>query len=397
VTALDIDTPTLRWPPVEPMRDGYGRYAGAMVDDTEIGWTNPRSRVTTIVGKLEDRFNIERWMWECMARGLEQPIGSFIELVDDPVWARRLKEAKITARSPNLALLPLVNEHYESKEIRKFMERMGEAGGSKDASERGTRYHELVAMAIAQVKLPGDTTLDERRDIKAVLNLLHDAHIEVVDLERIVVSKEYDYAGTCDYRLMVPGAGLLIGDLKTGQRLDLSYAGYRAQLAAYAHAHHEVNDDGELVEVTAPVDRDLGMIVHLVPGTAHAELVGVDLVAGWRAFRLAHRVWTHVRGRPRPMSFDEGMIHLMGRRAERYAARSSWVRARIDVLRKIKSDPSATGVSAPHYLASIWPPGVPLPSQAIGWAGDDLEQVLAAVTVTETAFEAPFPPKDPTL
>ena len=375
MTALE-ETTALVWPPVEALRDKTGRYRGTVIDGREKPWGVSRSRVTTIVGRLEDRTNIEKWVWQCIALG-----------VVDPERHRILCE---------------IVEIGDNKAIRNAMERIGEAGGSQDASARGRRYHALVGMALAGSTDYSDEvpppTLEERRDIKAILHLLKEHLIEVVDLERIIVNKEMDYAGTFDYRLAVPHFDLtLCGDLKTGSRMDLSYLGYRAQLAAYVHGSHEVTDDGEVTDLT-PFDRDVGLIIHLVPGTAHAELVGVDLIAGWRSFKLAHRVWSHGRGRPRPITMEQTIALKETIVRERDAERSRWVRARIDVLRQIKKGPGdRVNISAIAYLRSIWPEGVPPPSDAIGWNGDALGRVEAAVRITETDFEAPFPPNDPAL
>jgi hypothetical protein len=252
-------------------------------------------------------------------------------------------------------------------------------------------------MALAGVPLPADTTLEERRDVKAILKLLEDQRVEVLCLERIIINRELDYAGTLDFRLKFPGLRLpVIGDLKTGARLDLSYPGYRAQSAAYAHASHEVDDQGEIIDAPQ-VDRDVGFLVHCVPGSGEARFVGMNLLDGWRAFRLAHRVWTHGRGRPRALTLEDTFVTHASIQMDRDAARSVWVNRRIDVLRKLTTDPSHHGVRATKFLRAIWPQDVPLPSATSAWYGDDLHRVVAAVSVTETEYEAPFPPADPTL
>ena len=365
-----IETPTLKWPPVEALRDGYGRYAGAIVGGKEHRWSTCRSRVTTITGKIDDKTNLIRWEWERMAEGLALDPSHYITLCD------------------------FVN-NADSRAIRNYMEAMAEKGGSKDGANRGTRYHEIVGAMLAGAPLP-IVSIEEERDARAVVALFEEHHVEVLDLERIVVNRELDYAGTADYRLRFPQFGEpVIGDLKTGSRLDLSYTGYRAQLAAYARASHEVSDDGDLIEAPT-VNRDVGFLIHLVPGKGEARFVGANLIDGWRAFRLAHKVWTHGRGRPRTLDFDETLLAHAGIQLNRDVTRSEWVRARVDALRGLKDDPNHHGMRVTHYLASIWPDGVPLPSKCDGWFGDELEQVIAAVHVAENEYQAPFFGADPT-
>jgi hypothetical protein len=237
--------------------------------------------------------------------------------------------------------------------------------------------------------------LEERRDIKAVVQLFEQHHVEVLALERIIINKEMDYAGTLDYRLRFPQILLpVIGDLKTGSRLDLAYAGYRAQGAAYAHASHEVNDQGEVVDAPE-VDRDIGFLVHLVPGSGEAKFVGMNLLDGWRAFRLGHRVWSHGRGHPRVLSFEEALVTHASITVDREFTRSMWLKRRIETLRTITEDPSEHGMKAIKYLVSVWPDGVPTKADD-GWTGDDLNRVAATVQVVETEYEAPFPASDPT-
>ena len=365
------DTPTLMWPPVEPLRDGYGRYAGALVDGTEIGWSTPKSRVTTIVGRTEEKSGIHKWEMGKAGIGLAADPQHYADLCE---FVR----------------------NDDEKAVKAHMAQMAEVGGSQDGANIGKRYHELVGAAIAGAKLPDDVTLTERRDIKAVLALFKKHNAVVEDLERIVVNKELDYAGTLDYRLRLPEFDLpVIADLKTGNNIVLGYPSYRSQKAAYAHCAYEVSDDGHLVEAP-PVDQNVGFIVHLVPGSAEATFIGSNLVEGWRLFRLAHRVWSQGRGRPRTLSYEETLVTQASIQIEREVLRSTWCQARIDVLRGIKDDPSEHGVRATKFLRSIWPEGIALPSETSAWYGDDLARVEAVVTVTETEYVAPYANPDPT-
>lgn len=106
---------------------------------------------------------------------------------------------------------------------------------AKDAAKIGTNAHEYVEAWFKKQELPELNTPEAGRAIEAFHKWLEDHHVEVLDSERMVMSKEFYYAGTCDFVAKVDGV-LCVGDLKTSKYI---YNEHRFQTAAYQHALEE--------------------------------------------------------------------------------------------------------------------------------------------------------------
>ena len=144
-------------------------------------------------------------------------------------------------------------------------------------------------------------TPDSRRDIEAYQTALanHGITIEGADVghpavELMVVLDEWKVAGTLDRIVRCPGfARPLIADLKTGRSLEYSWHSIAVQLAIYAHADalyaQGGADDGSEDEryEMAPVDQRWALIFWLPAGSGTCKVYGVDIEAGWEAFKLA--------------------------------------------------------------------------------------------------------------
>jgi hypothetical protein len=97
-------------------------------------------------------------------------------------------------------------------------------------------------------------------------------------------------------RVVVPGYGPMIADLKTGSSIAYSAQSFACQLAIYAHAD-SVYEQGDRPDGSQDrrspmpdVSHTHGLIVHLPAGEARCELHVVDITAGWEAVRLSFEV-----------------------------------------------------------------------------------------------------------
>jgi hypothetical protein len=126
--------------------------------------------------------------------------------------------------------------------------------------------------------------------------------LESIRFEYHTVNIQYRCAGTAD-RLyeatkalvtpdgdVLPVGTLLVGDLKTGDKLEYSKAAYAVQLALYA--------EGEMYDVVAdefiatpPINRDWAIIVHMPADEAgRCEFLWVDLAVGRHGAYLVEQI-----------------------------------------------------------------------------------------------------------
>lgn len=104
-----------------------------------------------------------------------------------------------------------------------------------DAAEIGKNVHEYAEAHFKNQSLPELLTDQAKRSVEAFHKWL-DAHdVKIKASERRVFSKEYYFAGTCDFIAEVDGV-LAVGDIKTSSGI---YPEMRMQTAAYQKALEE--------------------------------------------------------------------------------------------------------------------------------------------------------------
>lgn len=106
---------------------------------------------------------------------------------------------------------------------------------SQDAANIGHNVHDYAEKWFKKQDTPYLETDQAKRGVEAFHKWI-DAHdIEVLASERRVFSKEFYYAGTCDFVAKIDGV-LGVGDIKTSSGI---YPEMRLQTAAYQHAMEE--------------------------------------------------------------------------------------------------------------------------------------------------------------
>src|SRR5207244_1019851 len=103
-----------------------------------------------------------------------------------------------------------------------------------------------------------------------------------------LVCDALEMAGTADRLLRRATDGTwVVADLKTGASVDYGALGWSAQLAAYAHS--DLYDPTTTTRTpTPPLDKVVGVIIHLPAGQGCCTLYEIDLAAGYRAAQLAN-------------------------------------------------------------------------------------------------------------
>ena len=106
---------------------------------------------------------------------------------------------------------------------------------AQDAADIGHNVHDYAEKYFKKQDVPALLTDQAKRGVEAFHKWL-DAHkVEVMASERRVFSKEFYYAGTCDFVAKVDGV-MVVGDIKTSSGI---YPEMRLQTAAYQHAIEE--------------------------------------------------------------------------------------------------------------------------------------------------------------
>lgn len=106
---------------------------------------------------------------------------------------------------------------------------------TKAAADIGSNVHSYAEAHFKGLPVPKLLTEEAKRGVVAFHKWL-DAHkVNVKASERMVYSKAYHYAGTCDFVAEIDGE-LAVGDIKTSSGI---YPEMRMQTAAYQHAIEE--------------------------------------------------------------------------------------------------------------------------------------------------------------
>lgn len=253
-------------------RDRYGR---PLIIPPSGGKPVAYTRCTTYVGALEDTFNLSKWQQRMVAQGL--------------------------ANRPDLMLavsaLPLGNLTQQDKQtLNGLCEQAMEAAAANAAATVGTALHALAERHDRGEEL-GPIPEQYRADLEAYKR--ETAHLEMVQIETFGVHDTLRIGGTWDRIVRIDGQNY-IADLKTGS-IEYGIGKIAMQLAVYSRCQQYDTDTGTRTPLPG-VHPDRALIIHLPAGKGAAELVWVDIAAGWEAVNLATQVraWRARRDLTRP-------------------------------------------------------------------------------------------------
>lgn len=151
---------------------------------------------------------------------------------------------------------------------------------SKEATDIGSLVHKFAESVLVDRRAAMPSDPQAAKGAAAFLDWLHSHQIEPIDVERMVFSKRWYYAGTCDLYGRIDN-DLCVLDFKTSSGLYLEML---LQLAAYAVALEE-----ELSERI-----DTGWIVRLDKKTGKCQPYKIALTNqikdGWLRVKEAHEL-----------------------------------------------------------------------------------------------------------
>jgi hypothetical protein len=211
------------------------------------------------------------------------------------------------------------------------------------------------------------------------------------------------------FDVVVPGQHIL-GDLKTGKKLDFSLPGFAIQLALYCDSvFYDI-----ATNVRSPMPHnlrtDIALLVHMPAGQVNCELHWIDLQVGREGAEIVKRVraWRKRDDFTQPFRYPpsdeeallttpmEQLVHgdfiphdpdLQGIDTEAWVqAMSAWAQERINTI-GTANEPRA-------MLLRQWPTNVPTLRQG-GLTPAQLSAVLDLLDAIEGAYDLPFPAGDP--
>jgi hypothetical protein len=129
----------------------------------------------------------------------------------------------------------------------------------KDAGLIGTVVHGLIEDFLKNKKIPNQSDKKVINCWNLFLDWWNTQEYEVVELEKKIFSKKYNYAGTLDLVLKDKQGNLVLADIKTSNSVSFDYA---LQLNAYRQAYEE--------ETNNKISK--GLIIRLPKTTGNIEI-----------------------------------------------------------------------------------------------------------------------------
>ena len=261
-------------------------------------------------------------------------------------------------------------------------------------------------------------------DLACYLSHLDEAGLKSAFIEVTLCSDTWRAAGTADriYRatrqLLLPDGStiepgqLIMGDLKTGKKLDYSLPGYCVQLAIYVDSVFYDVTTQERSPLPADLRTDWGLLVHLPAGTTTCTFLWADLEIGRTGARIVREVreWRKRDDFAAPFTFPQSdMVAVMDTTLHDLEhgtpeamesilfpetndawveAMTPWVQTRINAI--------GTNNDARTMLIRRWPAGVPAVRDNILTA-PQIGQVCRLLDAIEGAYSMPFVAGDPRL
>jgi hypothetical protein len=256
------ETPTVRKP--DPMRPDLknGRYP---LPNPETGKSSTWQRTTNFTKLTDDTYHLELWKQRNVVVGV----------------ARLIVEGRL--KPEELARLDVKQDKQRLNTIAAKAQEVNEA--YKNADE-GTALHTSTELADYANGDLNRVPAHHRAKVRLYLDALSAHGLSIVPdmIERVTLSTKYGIAGKFDRILRLSDGSYVIGDLKTGDDIELALPSIAGQLEAYAdgvNTHGVWAGDGW--DTRIKVRDDVAVVVWL-PSTRDGEIhiVPIDLNEGRR-------------------------------------------------------------------------------------------------------------------
>jgi hypothetical protein len=138
---------------------------------------------------------------------------------------------------------------YDEIQLKAMAEGMKSSHRKKkeDAADKGKMVHEWCEQWIAGQKPATPINPELKNATDQFLKWISENKVEFLESEKIIYSKEYNYAGTLDFVAKVNGK-LMLGDFKTSTGIyDEYFLQTSAYQLAYEEEHPEVKIEGQII------------------------------------------------------------------------------------------------------------------------------------------------------
>jgi hypothetical protein len=287
---------------IENNRDQWGRPRIMLPDNSkEVGYR----RASSYGAPLEDASALEAWKLRQVARGVSR---------------RKDLQMSVTRSEMGLDSPEFDEQKAAKKELDKLCAQAMDVVGSGEKASIGTGLHHVFE----QIDLghdPGHLDEQWRPDLGAYQELTRG--YRSLSVELFVVQDDHEVAGTLDRAVellhdteapdgtVLPAGTVLIGDVKTAQRMEFAGAKFAVQCFVYATANPY--DPIEKVRVPwthTPPNQDWAVIFHVASGSGQARLYWVDLQAAAAAADLVRAVyeWRNRLGKAMVRPAEENFV-----------------------------------------------------------------------------------------
>lgn len=287
---------------IENNRDQWGRPKIMLPDGSkEVGYR----RASSYGSPLEDASALEKWKLRQVARGVSR---------------RKDLQMAVTRSEMGLDSEEFDEQKASKKELDKLCEQAMEAVGSGEKAVIGTGLHHVFEQ-LDLGKDPGHIDDQWKPDIGAYQELTRG--YESVSIELFIVQDDHEVAGTLDRAVrlrydteapdgsILEAGSVLIGDVKTAQRME--FAGAKFAVQCFIYASGTPYDPIEKIRIPwthEPPNQDWAVIFHVASGSGQAGLFWVDLRAAAAAADLARAVyeWRNRLGKAMLSAADENFV-----------------------------------------------------------------------------------------
>lgn len=337
---------------------------------------------------------------------------SYAKVLDDEsaltewrIWKAMDGVARSKALQTQIVATP-DEDRVTKKELR---EKALDKGTANEAADMGTGLHAMTA----RIEDVNDTSFDPpeafQPDLNAYTELLGRYGLVSELVEVHMVNDDFRAAGTADriYRLtrdlvapddtIVRAGELVLGDLKTGAKLDFSLPGYSVQLAIYATGQlYDVHTNKRLP--TPPINNRWTLLVHLPFGKAEAKLLWCSIDIGLIGAGLSMEVrnWRNKWKAAGETDYDAIEVPLPVEEVAKQLnaepvdmSEQSILEQMIGYCRERLAQIGANE-GARAYATMHWPKGTPPPAQITEAA--DMVKALDFLDEVEKRFSLPFLP-----
>lgn len=253
------ETPFVKAPDPARPEAKRGRYT---LPNPETGKSKSWQRVTNFVKMTDDTYHLELWKQRNVAKG--------VAILAD---AGRVDIMDLAQRDVKL----------DRDRLNNICETAQDVAEAYKMADEGTALHTSTELADYAGGDLNRVPTGHRDKVRMYLDALAANGLTVVPdmIERVTASARYECAGKFDRIYRLASGVNVIGDLKTGDSLDLSFPSIAAQLECYEDGvnNHGVFD-GQRYDDSIKVSHEFGVVVHLPSTRDEVTVYWVDLAQG---------------------------------------------------------------------------------------------------------------------